>query len=123
MDFDSCDIDYTSIKLQTLNKDIVASISTVTSTSIMNESLESPNVDGNCPKLLQHFKLTYPVNQWKTEGFFDDQHLLDINCHWMTFEPTRSFVHFLSIIIYVIVFLIGFLSNSFTIYIVTRFEV
>jgi len=89
----------------------------------MNESLESPNVDGNCPKLLQHFKLTYPVNQWKTEGFFDDQHLLDINCHWMTFEPTRSFVHFLSIIIYVIVFLIGFLSNSFTIYIVTRFEV
>jgi len=86
----------------------------------MNES--SSVDDGDCPELLLRFKRAYPVNQWKMEGFFEDQHLLDIDCHWMTFEPTRSSVHFLLTIIYVIVFLIGFFSNSLVIYIVSRFE-
>jgi len=80
-----------------------------------------PNAEQGCPiKLLQHFVQVYPVEQWKKEGFFEDDHLLDIDCHWMEFEPTRSSVHFLLAVIYVIVFLIGSLSNTLAIYIIVR---
>ena len=69
-----------------------------------------------CSNLVEHFKKVYPVEQWKMEGFFEDGDLLDIACHWLGFDPPRSNLHFLLAIIYVIIFLIGLLSNSLVIY-------
>jgi len=75
-----------------------------------------------CPnELVQHFKEVYPVEQWKNEGFFVDSDLLDIDCHWMAFEPARPSTHFILTIAYVVVFLLGFCSNTFSIYIIARY--
>lgn len=85
----------------------------------MNES--SAHAGQSCPiKLVQHFVQFYPVDQWRKEGFFEDDHLLDIECHWMEFKPTRPIVHFLLAMIYAIVFFIGSLSNTLAIYIIIR---
>lgn len=74
-----------------------------------------------CSELtVQHFKEVYPVEQWKEKGFFEEQDLLDIPCHWMGFEPPRSSVHFTLAVIYIIVFLVGFFSNGLVIYIMNR---
>ena len=72
----------------------------------------------SCPELT--VKKIYPVEQWKKEGFFEEKDLLDIHCHWMGFEPPRPYVHFLLAVIYLMVFLVGFCSNSLVIYIVSR---
>lgn len=77
----------------------------------------------NCSqKVIQHFKEAYQVDQWKTEGFFKDEDLLDIPCHWLGFEPARPSLHFLLSIVYTFVFLVGFLSNISSIYIVVRYR-
>lgn len=74
-----------------------------------------------CPEIvLNHFTEVYPVEQWKAEGFFEDEDLLDIDCHWMKFDPIRPSVYYFMAIIYVIVFLIGFFSNIIPIYIISR---
>ncbi len=90
--------------------------------SIQSESF-TDNVENilNCPKhTVEHFKKVYPVEQWKRRGLFEDQNLLDIPCYWMGFEPTSPSVHYLLAFIYVIVFLVGFFSNSLVIYIMSR---
>ena len=74
----------------------------------------------DCPALVQHFKQVYQIEQWKAEGFFQDEDVLDIACHWMAFEPPRSSDHFLLTVIYIIVFLVGFLSNTIVIFIIGR---
>ncbi len=75
----------------------------------------------SCPDLtVQYFKKVYPVEQWKKQGFFEEQDLLDIPCHWMEFKPPRPPVHFLLAVIYLMVFLVGFFSNSLVIYILSR---
>ena len=79
--------------------------------------------ENNCPQeAIQHFKEVYQVEQWKTGGFFDEQDLLDIPCHWLEFEPARPSVHSLLSIVYSFVFLVGFLSNISSIYIVVRYK-
>ncbi len=76
---------------------------------------------GALTSLFNIFKEVYPVEHWKKEGFFLDSALLDIDCHWMTFEPARSFTYFLMAVVYAVVFLWGFLSNIFSIYIIVRY--
>lgn len=72
-----------------------------------------------CPELvLNHFMEVYPMEQWKAEGFFENEDLLDIPCHWLAFEPTRPSLHYLLAVSYVIVFLVGFCSNAIGIYII-----
>lgn len=71
-----------------------------------------------CPQLLLNFTEMYPVEKWKTKGFFDGSALLDINCHWMTFEPLAPSVHLALVVIYTIVLLAVFLSNVLVIYII-----
>ena len=83
---------------------------------------EDGGSDNNCSqKVIQHFKQVYQVEQWKTEGFFEDEDLLDIPCHWLGFEPARPSLHFLLSIVYTFVFLVGFFSNVFSIYIIVRY--
>jgi len=75
----------------------------------------------NCPlEVFEHFRKVHQVKQWKEEGFFEDGDLLDIACHWMKFEPTRPSVHLLLSIVYTVVFIVGLLSNSVVIYVVSR---
>ena len=79
------------------------------------------SVTQKCPlEVLEHFRKVYKVEQWKDEGFFEDGDLLDIACHWMKFEPIRPSVHLLISIVYTIVFLVGLLSNSIIVYVVSR---
>ena len=73
-----------------------------------------------CPQIIEHFKEVYPVEQWKKEGFFEDDDLLDIACHWMKFEPVRPSVHFLLFIVFNTIFVVGFSCNAFSIYIIVR---
>lgn len=73
-----------------------------------------------CPELVQRFKDVYPLKQWAAEGFFEENDLLDVDCHWLKFDPPRPSVNFFLAIIYVIIFVVGFVSNSFTIYVIGR---
>lgn len=73
-----------------------------------------------CPELLKHFKELYPVEHWKVEGFFEDDDLLSVSCHWLGFNPPRPSLHFLLAVIYILVFLIGLLSNSLVLYVIGR---
>ena len=76
-----------------------------------------------CHQLLQNFTEIYPVEKWKIQGFFSDSDLLNINCHWMEFEPFEPFVHFTLAIIFNIVLLAGFISNAFVIYIIVWYAI
>ena len=74
----------------------------------------------NCPlEVFDRFRKIYQVEQWKEEGFFEDGDLLDIACHWMKFEPTRPAVHLLLTIVFTIVFMVGFFTNSIVVYVVS----
>lgn len=86
----------------------------------MNNSVAGEQ-SGQCPELIvQHFKEVYPLEQWKMEGFFEDDDVRIIDCHWMGFEPIRPSAHFLLAFIYIVVFLVGFLSNGLVIYVISR---
>jgi len=76
-----------------------------------------------CHQLLQNFTEIYPVEKWKIRGFFSDSDLLNINCHWMEFEPFEPFVHFTLAVIFTIVLLAGFFSNAFVIYIIVWYAI
>ncbi len=82
----------------------------------------SPDFDpaGDCPQLLLNFQKVYPVEQWKAVGFFQDADLLNIDCHWMTFEPLEPSVHYSLAIIGFLIFLVGFFSNTLVIYTIVR---
>ncbi len=73
--------------------------------TIMDELLNvtgatSPDLDaGHCPQLPD---------------------LLDIDCHWMTFEPLKPSVHYTLAIIGVLLFLVGFVSNVLVIWTLFR---
>ncbi len=87
----------------------------------MNNSVTDEQSSGQCAELiLQHFKQVYPLEQWKMEGFFEDDDVRIIDCHWMAFEPVRPSAHFLLAFIYIVVFLVGFLSNGLIIYVISR---
>lgn len=78
------------------------------------------DADGHCPQLLLHFKKVYPVEQWKAVGFFQDEDLLDIDCHWMTFEPLEPSAYYTLAIIGVLVFFVGFFSNALVVFTICR---
>lgn len=73
-----------------------------------------------CSELVQYFKDVYPVKQWAAKGFFEENDLLDVDCHWLTFDPPQPSVHIWMAIIYIIIFAVGFVSNTFTIYVISR---
>jgi len=76
-----------------------------------NETLRiSWSTDGDddteyCHQLFQNFTQIFQVEEWKMKGFFDDSDLLNINCHWMEFEPFEPFVYFTMSVIYTFVLL------------------
>ena len=88
---------------------------------MMNSSFEnSVSRSRNCDVLRQKFVSLYPVDLWKSEGFFDDTDLLDINCHWLQFEPIKPTAHLALAIIYISLFVVGVVSNALVIFILTR---
>jgi len=99
----------------------MAPVKTSTHINVTRDLYAEELATENCPlEVLEHFRKVYQVQQWKEEGFFEDGDLLDIACHWMKFEPIRPSVHLLLSIIYTIVFLVGFFSNTIVIYVVSR---
>lgn len=73
-----------------------------------------------CFQLVEHFKEVYAIEQWKMEGFFKDEDLLDIACHLLGFDPPRRLDHlfiFYSPSFMLLFFLVGLLSNSLIIYV------
>lgn len=78
------------------------------------------SVTSNCDFLRQRFQLLYPVDLWKSEGFFNDADLLDINCHWLQFEPIKPMTHLTMAIVYIGLFIVGAASNALVIYILIR---
>lgn len=77
-------------------------------------------VIAECSILREQFVSQYPVEIWKSNGFFQDADLMAINCHWLQFEPTKPLAHFVLAAIYVVVFAIGSVSNVVVIYILLR---
>lgn len=75
----------------------------------------------DCQLLREKFASIYPISVWKTNGFFQDVDLLEINCHWLQFEPTKPSSHFLLAIVYVAVFVVGCVSNTLVVYILLRY--
>ena len=75
---------------------------------------------GNRSLLIEKFISSYPVDKWKSEGFFTDDYIVDIDCHWLGFNPVRPAIHFGLAVFYILFFFIGFLSNALVIYIIGR---
>ena len=99
----------------------MVSVKILTHINVTGDLNAEESASENCPpEVFEHFKKVYQVEQWKEEGFFEEGDLLDIACHWMKFEPVRPSVHLLLSIIYAIVFLVGFFSNTIVIYVVSR---
>lgn len=81
--------------------------------------IDSPLNALNCSHLRLRFRSVYPVDVWMSEGFFTEQDLLDIDCYWLQFEPVKPTAHFSLVVLYVIIFTIGFFSNMLVIYILS----
>ena len=75
---------------------------------------------GNRSLLIEKFISSYPVDKWKSEGFFTNDDILDINCHWLGFNPVRPVIHFGLAIAYVAFFFVGWTFNALVIYIIGR---
>ena len=88
-----------------------------TGTTIANSSfLETES----CDLLRRQFVTLYPVEMWKSEGFFADEDLFNINCHWLKFAPVKPLAHFVLGIIYIVIFAIGCSSNLLVICVLIR---
>ena len=91
-----------------------------------NRSLDSKSKDWcalvgeSISSLLVRFRANYPIDEWKTEGFFKEDDLLEINCFWYQFNPIPITHHLLLGIIFILLFLVGSLSNATVIYILSR---
>lgn len=87
------------------------------------DAINGETIEGNmgCDQLRKQFVVLYPVEAWKSNGFFDDADLMDINCHWLQFKPARPAAHFMLAIIYAVVFVIGLVSNIAIVYILLRY--
>ena len=87
----------------------------------MNEGFEnSTSASVECDLKRQKFISVYPVDIWKSEGFFEDADVFIINCHWLQFEPIKPSIHLSLAIVYIVIFAIGSFSNVLVIYILLR---
>ncbi|EFX70796.1 hypothetical protein DAPPUDRAFT_346935 [Daphnia pulex] len=74
--------------------------------------------DLNCPWLAEYqLRHSAIIERWKLCGFFEDDDFLDINCHWLQFEPAPLVNHLLLVCIFVFILLTGCLCNIIVIYI------
>lgn len=87
----------------------------VEETKLSNDSLRF-----HCGLLREEFRSKYPVEDWKSVGFFSEADFSMINCHWLQFEPQKPFHHFALAILYVAIFLVGFMANFIVIYLLVR---
>ena len=82
---------------------------------------DTTTMTDDCQLLLDNFTAAYPLDRWETEGWFDrHRDLLDINCHWMQFDPLRPSVHLILAVLYVAFFVVGVLANGLVIFIILR---
>ena len=88
-------------------------------TSVVANESSNPQLD--CSHLRIRFRTIYPIDKWKNDGYFTEGDLLDIDCYWMQFEPTKPAAHFILAILYVIIFIVGCTSNAIVIYVLLRF--
>jgi hypothetical protein len=80
--------------------------------------------DLNCPWLAEYqLRHSAIIERWKLCGFFEDDDFLDINCHWLQFEPAPLVNHLLLVCIFVFMLLTGCLSNIIVIYIFARYNI
>lgn len=72
-------------------------------------------------RLLIKFKETWPVNEWRRYGWFDDNYLLMINRHWVQFAPPDPRVYYALGSFYTVMFSIGSFGNILVLYMYFRF--
>ncbi|XP_032796187.2 opsin-2 [Daphnia magna] len=71
-----------------------------------------------CPWLEEYrWRHSAIIERWKLCGFFEDEDFLDINCHWLQFEPVPLINHLLLICLFIFILLAGCLCNFIVIYI------
>ena len=61
------------------------------------------------------------IERWKLGGFFQDQDLIDINCHWLQFDPPPLLNHIVLIVLLSTILLTGCVANGITVYILARY--
>lgn len=76
-----------------------------------------------CPWLEEYrWRHSAIIERWKLCGFFEDEDFLDINCHWLQFEPVPLINHLLLICLFIFILLAGCLCNFIVIYILARYK-
>ncbi|XP_060524824.1 opsin, ultraviolet-sensitive-like [Cylas formicarius] len=67
----------------------------------------------------QRFRNAWPVNDWKP-GFFLEDHIRDINRHWLKFDPPPYSQYVFLAVLYTAIMLVGILGNCLVVYMFVR---
>nr|BAQ54814.1 opsin, rhodopsin-7 like [Tanypteryx pryeri] len=70
--------------------------------------------------LRERFRSLWPTAWWKTHGLYNDEYLLLINPHWLTFPPPRPSSHYILAVLYMVVMFVGVSGNFLVIFMFCR---
>lgn len=91
--------------------------------SIFHQQIEVNEDPGQaiCPWLVGfQFQYSSLIERWKLNGFFQEEDFLDINCHWLQFEPAPLVKHLILVCIFFLILVIGCFCNAVVVYILAR---
>lgn len=65
----------------------------------------------NVSAVVEKFKKNWPVEQWKRLGFFQEDIILEINVHWLSFRPPPTSSFYTVAVVYIFIAVLGFIGN------------
>lgn len=67
------------------------------------------------------FRSRYPVEQWKSLGYFTEDYLKLINKHWLQFHPPHHRSHYILAVLYTVIMTVGVTGNCLVIFMFIRY--
>nr|CAI5817365.1 unnamed protein product [Callosobruchus analis] len=76
--------------------------------------------DTNVSYIVERFKRTWAVEQWKQLGYFKEEQILDINIHWLKFDAPNDISFYALGTTYMLFIVVGFTGNLLVIFLFAR---
>lgn len=100
-------------KYDSRNQTETLTLLTTSAAATADVSVQNTDVKVN---VYERFKSVYPVEEWKSLGFFTEDFLYDINEHWLQFDPPTKTSHYTLAAMYAIIMTIGVVGNCLVIF-------